>query len=135
MDRVFTSAIAALLFIHTACGCCWYNAHKNAACGHPHLPGLAGTCCQHDNRATDGDESSDGPCRCRLECQGVCTYLPPQKAQIDPPHLSIPFDLPAPPSASADAHFASAWRGEFASGPIEPRPPLRLHLLHQILLI
>ena len=133
MDRVLSSAIAALLFIHTACGCCWHHAHQSAACGHTQLPGLAGAC--HHEKCPPGDESSDGPCRCRLECQGVCTYLPPQKTRLDSPQVVVPFDLVAAVSASAEAHSGSAWHGGAELHSSHVGPPLRLHLLHQIFLI
>ena len=87
-------------------------------------------CCKH--RHESESKLPQKPCKGHGECQGICTYLVPQKVQIDSPQAFAPFDLVA---IVADTQIASAARWELACCQIEIEPPLRLHLLHQTLLI
>lgn len=139
MDRAFSAAVAALFFMHTACGCCWHRAHESAACNSCLCDQAVGVCqhvqCASDGRASDGAESSDAPGGCEFECQGVCTFLPPQKPRIDAPRSLAGFDLLTAASASFEARGGS-WRGAAAELRFEQvGPPPRLNLLHRIWLI
>src|SRR5487761_1598044 len=116
MDRVFSCIAGALLLIHTVCGCCWHQAHENSACQQRRSlksGETRGGCHVRHRRAPNrGDEPSDGPCRCRYECQGECTYLPPQITKVVSPRLTLPFDLPAAVAALAGVRLAPVWQGE-----------------------
>jgi hypothetical protein len=64
----------------------------------------------------------------------VCNYLPVQKTQLDKVQFHVPIEFAPIVPASCDVHVAARLGlervHESAAG-----PPLRLHLLHQILLI
>lgn len=134
MHAVFTSLMAGLLFIHTVFGCCWHHAHSYGECQHALAEASQPVkCCKHDHESES--KLPQKPCKGHAECQGVCTYLVPQKVQIDFPQVIAPFDLVAIPSVLTDAQIAAAARWELACCHTEIEPPLRLHLLHQTLLI
>jgi hypothetical protein len=65
----------------------------------------------------------------------VCIYVPSQKVQLDSPELIVPLDFVAVLTAFSDMQQASTAPWEISRGPTAVSPPLRLHLLHQILLI
>jgi hypothetical protein len=136
MNAILSILTAAALFIHAAMGCCWHHTHH---CGHGDAT-TAGVsqpvqCCKHHHPAQHGKQPAD-PCKCKVECHGVCIYLPTQKTHIDAPRIVIPFNHVAVIPALADTHHLSApFRLDGTGGALESEPPLRLHLLHQILLI
>lgn len=148
MRSIFTHLTAGLLFIHAVLGCCWHHAHDcdhcaakvtaNAEGPTRQLPAafslLANHACQeacHD--AHDGQ--SPGPCPCKFECQGVCTYLPPQKANVDIPGAAGWQELFAVPPRSFASQVAGFSGAEHCPVPVIAPPSLRRHLLYQILLI
>jgi hypothetical protein len=94
------------------------------------LPASLGFCCDcRDERDARSNEPPDEPCRCRLECHGTCVYVPPQKTQIDAPLTAAFVDaVQALQPLLLDRHDTTC-PGHFSDA------PLRVHLLHQILLI
>ena len=149
MHAVLSILMAAALIVHAVLGCCWHHAHDCVRCDNPiaHVPGLTAktsdqvACCKHHHGA--GPEASEGqqeqpsqePCKCRFECRGVCAYLPPQKTQIDSPELVVAFDYAIVAPMRAGVPIAPALSWELAGNLANVEPPLRLHLLHQMLLI
>lgn len=133
MHAILSSLMAALLFVYAAFGCCWHHAPSTRC-----YEGLAQAsqpvkCCKHHH---DSDNKlPQNPCKSHGECQGVCTYIVPQKVQIDSAHVLAPLDLVASVSVLTDAQIAPAARWELARFQVDLEPPLRLHLLHQSLLI
>lgn len=134
MRAVFSSLVAASLLIHAAIGCCWHHAH-DAECGNE--------ACAEQTASTDGgqhddcDSSSghgDHHAPCKGHCEGTCHYLSVQKTQVEviAPHL--PLDFAAVIPATCDVHVAALVHAERSYESVA-EPPLRLHLLHQILLI
>lgn len=87
---------------------------------------LCTDCCHHPS-----PQPPVRPANCP-KCMGVCTYVPPQKTLIDSPQLTVLCDVTA---AIGVADFARTSRPDRPWGQLTPEPPLRLHLLHQILLI
>jgi len=138
MRFVFASLVASSLLIHAVLGCCWHAGREratsefNVACSHH----AHGDCCDHhadhDGDADHGD--SHGPCDGKSHCHGLCTYLPVQKAQVDTQQLDLPMDFAAILPATCDAQLAGSSKFLLLREPAA-EPPLRLHLLHQILLI
>jgi hypothetical protein len=130
MRRFISLSTAILLLAHGVLGCCWQHSHQCTACGHSFsLATLVGCCnCQDDNDARSS-EPTEHPCRCRLECTGTCVYVPPQKSHIEAP------------LAGAFVDVVQAFRPLLLDRDESTRPghfsdaPLRMHLLHQILLI
>jgi hypothetical protein len=125
MHAVVSSLMAATLLVHAVLGCCWHS-----RCDQQQTKGAA--CCKHHEHCQDQEPAK--PCKCRVECHGVCTYLPTQKVQVDTPEVVVPFDFVATLSFAVGADLASALR-EAVYLPDDIEPPLRLHLAHQVLLI
>ena len=135
--RAFSSILmASLLLIQAVSGWCWHPARDCTGLGLSAAP-VAWTvrCCNCDREGAKEEEPSQAPCRCRLECSGICTYVPPVKTQIDAPQLVVDFDHLAISPALADSQAVSTNWTQVAYGASELAPPLRLHLLHQTLLI
>ncbi len=135
MHAVLSHSMAALLFIHALLGCCWHHAHRSAPSeSTPAQTSKPVACCHHQDEG-ESEQQPQAPCDGRLECQGICTYLPPQKTQIDFAQVLLPFDHVAVLPAAGSDCLAPTASWEFNCGPLDLKPPLRLHLLHQILLI
>ncbi len=134
MQAVLSNLLAGLLFIHAVLGCCWHSTHVCALASPPeatseHVCGHRHACCHHDQPAAPAD-----PCECRVECQGICTFLPPQKTQLDLTQIVAPVEFLAV-SPMIDAVADATTRGEQSCSHIPWQPPQRLHLMIQILLI
>lgn len=136
MRAVSSSLMVGLLIIQAVSGWCWHPA-RNCTGLESSVAPVAWTirCCDGDCEGAREREPSQDPCKCRLECSGVCTFVPPEKTQIDAPQLVVGFDHLAVSPALTDSQAVSAFWTEVARGRSELEPPLRLHLLHQILLI
>lgn len=133
MHAALPYLMSAALFTHAVLGCCWHQGSVCARCGDAstklsqHI-----TCCKHHHRER---HPCPGPCNCRVECQGACQTLPPQKTQVAKVTLAAPFDTVATlPSISA-AHPGSAGHWKQVIELARTAQPLRAHFLHQILLI
>ena len=61
--------------------------------------------------------------------------MAPQETRIDTAQVTLPFDIAPIVLAGADHQFLSAIAWELACYFGASEPPLRLHLLHQLLLI
>jgi hypothetical protein len=131
MQAFLNSLTAALLFIHAVFGCCWHHAH---ACGKDCASAVTkpAPCCHHHQRCDDGKQP-ERPCKCNFECEGTCTYILPQKVKVDAPQ-SITLDLLAVLPSLADRQIEAASSWETVSSLPDWAPPLRTHLLHQVLL-
>ena len=137
MHPIFSSLFAAALLGHALLGCCWHHAYRCVRCETTAAevsPAMA--CCRHhadEHQRTD--QVPAGPCKCHFECCGPCTYLPTPKAPTEKHGSDSPIGI-VPPSSALTAHLdAASAVGQFAGSPGHAEPPLRLHLLHQILLI
>lgn len=134
MQVVLSNLMAAVLFIHAVLGCCRHPSLACASCNDPTAQASrAASCCKQHRSENGQGEQRQAPCKCKVECRGVCTYLPPQKTQLDCQPALLPFDLLALNPASTAGPSALPW--EVLRGSLALEPPLRLHLLHQILLI
>ena len=127
------SLMAVLLLANAVFGCC---RHRMLACmladGASTAVSKSEGCCQQEQ---EEPRESQRPCGCTVECYGACTYLPPERSDTDLADGVAPLDLvplihpllttgcdgPARPSAALPATGYS--------------PPVRLHLLHQSLLV
>jgi hypothetical protein len=136
MHGLVSNLMAALVGIHAVLGCGLHHAHECEEC----VPSStqvarAPTCCHHQQDASPCDESAPTPCKCFLECHDVCAFLPTSKTQVELPALVVPFESALTVSAISSLQAASCSSSEFSHGNAALAPPLRLHLLHQILLI
>ncbi len=136
MYGLLSNLTACLLLAHALLGCCWHHSHDCSGCDSTSTAESPPEhCCKHHQQARDEGAKPAAPCNCKVECHGVCTYLPPQKTQLDCPDIALPFDFAILIPAMADAQVASAIPWERASDSGGGKFSLRLHLLHQVLLI
>lgn len=135
--RAFSSFLmAGLLTIQAVSGWCWHPARDCTGLETSTVPAAwTVKCCDGDCEGAHEGEPSQDPCECRLECSGICTFVPPEKTQIDAPQLAVCFDHLAVCPALADSQAVSTNWTQVTYGASELEPPLRLHLLHQTLLI
>jgi len=129
MQAFIASLTAAMLFIHTVCGCCWHHAHAREQGS---TVAQAAKCCHHHQHDSDS-QHRENPCKCNIDCEGACTYVVPQKVQIEAPQW-VAIDLLAVVPSLADRQVEAAASWEAASSLPDLVLPLRTHLLHQVLL-
>ena len=134
MRAIFSSLVAASLLIHAAVGCCRHHADLDACVGDQ----AADYACDVDaDHHHDCDEQhgqpADQPCGGH-HCHGLCNYLPVQKSQLDDLKVKLPLDFVALLPAACDVQVVALHHAECLSESVAG-PPVRLHLLHQILLI
>jgi hypothetical protein len=126
--------MTGLLLIQSFTGWCWQCPRDEA--GESSGSDTKMACEDYDDHCPDVPDGDcpDEPCKCPLECQGFCTYLPVEKSQIDSPYLIVPLELATLHLSACSLQLGQiSW--ERARDPIVWEPPLRLHLLHQIMLI
>jgi hypothetical protein len=143
MHAFLSNLTAVLLVIHAMIGCCHHHWHCDdecaaavTLCAAPCPCCAPYTCCEPCCGSHDESEQPSQPCNGELQCQGVCSYLPTQKTVIDASDVDSGLDFAAIIPTHLDGHLAAAalpWG--FAHTVNDSPPPLRLHLLHQILLI
>lgn len=138
MQTFVSNLTAAMLLVHALVGCCRHHEHRfvsrdRAECSDTRVA----DCCHHDHAVSSHEnERPIAPCDCKLECKALCVSLPPEKALIDAGQSVRCIDVMAMASdrgslaASAARFFRDAMRVFNA-----PAPPLRLHLMHQIILV
>jgi hypothetical protein len=141
MRAIVCNLMAALLLMHALVGCCRH--HQHVAASHERVEAAessATACCHHGHGCCGQEEKqAPAPCDCKLECKALCIYLPPEKCGVDAGDLSLSIDLafnhhPEGGSAAIEAAAEnSAW--EYTRACVAPEPPVRLHLLHQIILV
>ena len=129
---------ASMLLIQALTGWCWHcpcacaPAAQSAADGLPANEGCK--CCEHERQGTSDRHFPSAPDNGRLQCHGICVYVATEKAPIVGPDLVRASDMPALASSRLlSTGVDQAW--EIAHEPLKSGPPLRLHLLHQIMLI
>jgi len=129
MQAFVASLTAALLVIHTVFGCCWHHVHH---CEHAAAAAQAAECCHHPQHGGDSKQP-DKPCNCKIECEGTCIYVVPQRVKVEVPQ-GIAIDLVAvlPSFADRQIETAASWQAGWSLPDLAP--PLRTHLLHQVLL-
>ncbi|MEN6451394.1 MAG: hypothetical protein ABFC96_12955 [Thermoguttaceae bacterium] len=137
--RTGLSAVtAAMLVSHMVLGCCWHHAHCcTDECRPTTAVALPGECHDRDGDACGTSQRSGHDHRGhhgRHECQGgSCVFL--RTSRVNVPHLAVVVALPASLVCPSDGLTVVA-------GPVRPcfdcddlLPPVRRHLLDQVLLI
>jgi hypothetical protein len=141
MRGCLSSLTAAMLALHTLLGCCWHHAHCcTQECGSavciesPSPDGCQGDRADDSCAATSSVGHGHHGHHGRHECQGgTCTFMGPNRVNWQQSSLS--FDaLPAVLSPINGAAVAEV-RAKPFFGPDAFLPPLRRHLLDQVLLI
>ena len=125
MHLLASNLLASLLLTQALLGWCW---HCTDDCHRPSDSVIAEQCAACLHGGIDGDEHT-----CEWQCQGSCVFVKADRTHIDDVASVLPtitleatLDLPQCPSAAL-TWLASEDRG----GSL----PVRLHLLHQLLLI
>ena len=139
MHALISNLTAVLLIIHAMIGCCHHHWHCDEECAAAAAITLCAApcqCCDQCCGSHDESEQPSQPCNGELECQGICTYLPTQKTVIDASPAVAAFDFAAVIPTLLDGRLAAAALSWDRTHTHNDSPPaLRLHLLHQILLI
>lgn len=146
MRALVSNLVALAMILHAVLGCCWHHAHETTSpvsiaevdaqpavtvkhcCCHSHqVEELA----QQDNHRSETDAPAEP---CRAPCGEKCQYVVVSRVQLDSPVAWHSFDLL--PSVDQPILSPGLTTLTFESGDasVDP-PPLRLHLLHQLLLI
>jgi hypothetical protein len=137
--RSFVSSLVAItLLAHSMVGCCRHAHHAQTCCDTAECCDSHASDCCHNEHATEGhhDTWPFEPCDCKIYCKAMCVSLPPEKAVVDltPTARSIDvvavlWTVPTMHASAADANRDAARASRLLG------PPLRLHLLHQIILV
>ncbi len=135
MHKTVHTLTMLLMLYHVLVGCCWHHAHAESPTSRAD-GSLNTACCGHDHgEHHDGQEPADRPHQQDGDCDdGMCFFVVPQAdggAEL--------VDKPAPATGLClDLHRQSrssrGWPPNEAPPP-SGIPPLRLHLVNQILLI
>jgi hypothetical protein len=134
MRAAFSSLVSLSLLIHAVLGCCWHHAHAGELLSsRASVADEPSDCCHHG--AHPAEHPAPGPCNDSPHCEGICSYLPAPKSLIDMPQLVAPSDFAAILPAATDATLSAMLAGDRVIDLDGIKPPLRLHLLHQHLLI
>jgi hypothetical protein len=134
MRTAFSSLVSASLLIHALLGCCWHHAHAGLLLGSGQTVAVESSgCCNHG--PAPSEDRTPGPCNDNSRCEGICTYLPAPKSQVGMPQFLAPSDLASILPIASDAPLSTTLAVERFGDSCRFEPPLRLHLLHQHLLI
>jgi hypothetical protein len=140
MARILPTFTAAILLFHALLGCCWLHAKGGMTGTHEHAATCAaGDCCpehkcaEHEHH-DDGCEHPAKPCGCELNCHRLCVYLPPDRATFELSHPVLAIAIVAEPTMLFADHLACTAE-RLCPLRAEVAPPLRLHLMHQLLLV
>ena len=127
MPTVVSSLMSGLLLLQTVSGWCYERTHTatpaNAHSVH---------CCGHDECDTRGKPKD--PCESDEKCHGVCVFTAPSGPHLDLLQHSLAhcvWTVERP----IDSEFAHGTFHDPQANLAHLEPPLRLHLLHQILLV
>ncbi len=146
MNRVFSILVLFTTGLHSTLGCCWHHDHTCAdnCCEHPSAIAQECPCdghrhdSHHDHgKNSDNPSKNDDQAPCKHECAGDSCNFARTEPSLDEFKLTLSEwfaldnDVCLQVPVTVDPHLdfdAADWL--LASG-----PPLRTHLLHQILLI
>ncbi len=142
MRAILCNLLATMLLVHALAGCC--RCHRDAVAQNDATPVeqvATKCCCEHcDDTATHHTtQHGSSPCDCKIECKGLCIYVPTPKCVVDASQMVRAFDsVPATGAEQISSllQLAVASRCNLEMrGDVAQWPPMRLHLLHQIILI
>lgn len=132
IHATFSNLLAAWMLAIAICGWCCHTPAQSSGGGSTEIAQTK--CCSPCPCSSKPTNDSSAPCNGSNRCQGACVYVPASGIQFDVHQGSAPLDLTwatdAPTVAASTASSLSLSVTRFDAG-----PPLRTHLLHQILLI
>lgn len=129
--------LAVVLIAHSVCGLCWRcvetSGGQNASA--TFADNCDGSCGCHS--ASTAPPCSDTATRhnptCRMECSGTCRFLPVERVVVEQPATDFALVTILPESLNTTPAGSTVFERESVVS--RGHPPLRLHLLHQLLLI
>jgi hypothetical protein len=135
MYAILSNAMAAWLLLLAVSGWCCHFPMDGTAKPSQSQPVA---CCKHCQRHRCEHQSGQGnrpdaPRPSQSDCHGVCVYLPPQEMQVELASMSWDAAAIVPVLGTSQLDTASSW--ERLCEPSGSEPPMRLHHLHQIMLI
>jgi hypothetical protein len=127
------------LLTHGVAGCCWHHEHADHAKDGPTAVAYTDvaekTCCHHQHAAPDPSEPADSKQHAPDDdscAESKCVLdISRHRVDLEIPDFVLDFVLATRASASP-INIRSARRQECVT---DIEPPLRLHALHQVLLI
>jgi len=130
--------MAALLAVHGMLGCCWHHDHCRAeapCAARESAESLNGGADEHSSPAGESSHNNDSDRHERRLCRGsACVFIGSRKAvlaELVHPLGKMPFAI-----ASLGNPLECNLPGGYSYFPPDAfMPPLRLHLVHQLLLI
>lgn len=144
MRALVTHLVALAITLHTLLGCCWHHAHETVVavaevqaktptpikrCGcHRHQAEELAKEDEHHSEKQEPVENRPTP------CGEKCQYVAAGGVKLDAPTASVSFDLLPAVDQPVLTPVLTALLFESEDASVDP-PPLRLHLLHQLLLI
>jgi hypothetical protein len=135
MQTFVSNLTATMLLVHALVGCCRHLDHQCRTCERTEVSNsLACGCCHHEHAPPA--ERPAAPCDCRIECRTLCISLPPEKTLLNVGQSRLCIDAVTVTSTVATfyasaTHIDCSARRRFRAS----EPPLRLHLLHQVILV
>jgi hypothetical protein len=133
MHTLLASLVASSLLLHAVLGCCWHYGQESSRCCESQDVADADHH-EHDCCGDRDDDTEPLPCNGGPHCHNVCNYLPVQKSQLDQGQLNVLLDFVAVVLPATNVHVVAA-HGIDRLYELDTGLPLRLHLVHQILLI
>ncbi|MEX0641668.1 MAG: hypothetical protein WD468_03155 [Pirellulales bacterium] len=132
-----TILTSSTLLVHVLVGCC---RHCDPTCALSHVAAATSSrtsgCCDHGHKGnSDRGHQPAQPCKCKLECKSVCISLPPERVLLDESHTVLPLESVSTAANVLSRSIAEVANCIVARTPPELEPPLRLHLVYQLLLI
>lgn len=134
MRAIVSTALATMLLLHAALGCCWH-----CGCGerHEQAQTKACSCCSHAcSHHKHQEKAPQSPCKCRVESCAISVYVPTERVEIEPSDIatgSAVIECGLSQWCCFDEHQL-VWRS-LAYQQQLARPPVDLQVLHQSFLI
>lgn len=136
MRALVPNLTAVLLVIHAMIGCCHHPWHGDGEVEAASIRVSHCSCCGHHGVSHDASEGPSEPGNGERECHGVCSYIPTQRLQLGASAGGVDFSLAVMTPVHRSGRIAAPDERLEQLGIVDDSPPpLRLHLLHQILLI
>jgi hypothetical protein len=136
LKAILSILMSILLAVSAVFGCCrsYALASSPASSVSPQIAQQAPCGCKNPGCNRQHKSQPSTPSK-TPECRGICTYVPSQKTQVDSTQLVVRFDLAALSPTLESDHIAKVGDWGLRGSRADSEPPLRLHLLHQILVI
>lgn len=125
--------MTCLLLLQAVFGVCCHSAAACSACrASAAQVQKHAACCEQCRQDSSDDEAPACPLEHRQTCHGFCTFLKADGASLAGCQVALfAFTAPSFEPLQATAQSRPIW----SACPLEPSPPLRLHVLYQIILI